>query len=214
MPPKVWIALWVTEFAASEARAFAMCAASGSDSGLRVGAPRRVVGQRARLLDVPEHVGEPVRDRLIGADRAPELLALLCVLDRHVERPLGDADELGRERDRRALTAAGDVAVERVAPVGADPVVGPRRVDQVHALELGLRGLDDASPRPRRQHEHGRALGRADDRRVLGGQRQPPRGLAGGNPGKPAGLLLVAARRSRSPAPAPALETNGVGASA
>jgi histidinol-phosphate aminotransferase len=41
-----------------------------------------------------------VRDRLVGADRAAELLALLRVLDRHLHRPLGDADELRRERDR------------------------------------------------------------------------------------------------------------------
>ena len=93
---------------------------------VRVGAPRRVVRQRAGLLDVPEHLGESVRDRLIGADRAPELLALLRVFDRHVERPLGDTDELGRDRDRRASKAGGDVAVQRVATIGADPVIGPR----------------------------------------------------------------------------------------
>ena len=33
IPPRVWIALWVTELAASEARALAIEAASGSDSG-------------------------------------------------------------------------------------------------------------------------------------------------------------------------------------
>ena len=33
MPPKVWIALWVTDAALSDARAFAIEAASGSDSG-------------------------------------------------------------------------------------------------------------------------------------------------------------------------------------
>ena len=38
--------------------------------GLRVGAPRGVISERARLLDVPEHLREPMRNRLVGADRA------------------------------------------------------------------------------------------------------------------------------------------------
>src|SRR5262245_57296380 len=48
----------------------------GQRFGLGVGAPCRVIGERARLLDVVEHLGAAVGDCLVGADRAAELLAL------------------------------------------------------------------------------------------------------------------------------------------
>ena len=106
MPPKVWIALWVTR--GRRVGGPRLCHRRGQRQRLRlgIGRPGGVVGERARLLDVPEHLGEPVRDRLVGADRALELLALLRVVDRHVQRSLRDADELGGERDAPMSTAA------------------------------------------------------------------------------------------------------------
>ena len=96
---------------------------------LGVGAPGRVVGERARLLDVVEHPGAAVRDGLVGADRAVELLALLGVVDRHLHRPLGDPGQLGGERDQRPVRGRLDVAGERIAADGRDPRVsrGSRR---------------------------------------------------------------------------------------
>jgi hypothetical protein len=47
-----------------------------------------VVGERPRRLDLRRHLGELVADRLEAADRPPERLALLRVVERHLEHPL------------------------------------------------------------------------------------------------------------------------------
>ena len=67
--------------------------------GLGVGGPGGVERRRAGVLGLQQHLRAAVGDRLVGADRAAELLAVLGVLDRHLERPLGDAGLLGGERD-------------------------------------------------------------------------------------------------------------------
>ena len=62
-----------------------------------------------------------MRDRLEGPDRPLELLAVARVLDRHLHRPLGDADALGRQRcgDHRvcALDARGVGPLQRLGYV-------------------------------------------------------------------------------------------------
>ena len=63
------------------------------------------VGVGTRALEV--RVRERVRDRLVGADDPPELLARAGVLDRELERPLADADRLEREDRQRAGTECG-----------------------------------------------------------------------------------------------------------
>ena len=69
-------------------------------------ARRRRPSRRSRraeraLLDLAEHLRAAVRDRLVGADRAAELLAVLRVLDGHLHARAGATpDELGGERDR------------------------------------------------------------------------------------------------------------------
>ena len=136
MPPKVWIASWVTEVGGVGGARLRHRGGERQRLGLGVGGPGGVVGERARLLDLPEHLGEPVRDRLVGADRAAELLALLRVLDRHVERALGDADELGGERDHgRRRPAAATSPGSGSPPSARDAEVGAGGVDQVEALE-------------------------------------------------------------------------------
>src|SRR3954468_8493105 len=94
----------------------------GEGKGLRLGAggPGRVVGERARLLDVVEHLRAAVGDRLIGADRSAELLALLRVLDGHVHGASRDAGELGGQRDAGAIRCGVDVAGDLLAAVGRD----------------------------------------------------------------------------------------------
>src|SRR5437764_12508001 len=49
-------------------------------------APRRPVGERTGELRLNERVRERMRDGLVDADRPPELLARLGVLDGEVER--------------------------------------------------------------------------------------------------------------------------------
>ena len=84
--------------------------------------PRRVVGDRLAVLHVHEHVGGPVLDALVRADRPAEGLADLGVLDRHVEHLLGAAAHLGAERDGGAIEHAA-----RAAPSPRPPRRGARR---------------------------------------------------------------------------------------
>src|SRR5580765_4163621 len=72
--------------------------------------PRGVVRRRLRALDLDEHVGAFVLDRLEAADRPAELLAHLRVLDRHLEDALRAAAHLGAETDLAAI----DDAVEEL----------------------------------------------------------------------------------------------------
>ena len=64
---------------------------------------RGVPDQRARRLDLGGHLGAQVLHRLERADRAAELLALLRVGDRHLERAIARAEQVGRERDARRV---------------------------------------------------------------------------------------------------------------
>ena len=76
--------------------------------GLGVGGPGGAVDGGARVLGLQQHLGAAVGDRLVGADRPAELLAVFGVLDRHLHRPLGDPGRLGGERDaERARRPAG-----------------------------------------------------------------------------------------------------------
>ena len=59
------------------------------------------------MLDVDEHVGEPVLDRLERADGPAELQPRLRVLDRQVEQMLRGADLLGRQQRRAHLERVG-----------------------------------------------------------------------------------------------------------
>ena len=71
--------------------------------GLGVGGPGGAVDGGAGVLGLQQHLRAAVRDRLVGADRAAELLAVFGVLDRHLHRPLGDPGRLGGERDAEAV---------------------------------------------------------------------------------------------------------------
>ena len=78
--------------------------------GVVVERPRRPVGDRARALGLEEHLRAGVRDGLVGADRAAELLALLGVLDRGLRHARGDADGLGGGHHRDRVPGAAEVA--------------------------------------------------------------------------------------------------------
>ena len=74
---------------------------------LGVGRPGGAVDGRARVLGLEQHLRAAVGDRLVGADRAAELLAVFGVLDRHLHRPLGDPGRLGGEGDAEPARSTG-----------------------------------------------------------------------------------------------------------
>ena len=154
-----------------------------------------------------------MRDGLVGADRATELLALLRVGDRHLQRSRRHPDQLGGEDDHRRLHRLLDVPGERIAAGRAGAVVGAGGVDQVEALELGVIGLDELRPVAFVQDQDRRAGGRADDWLVVGGEGGGARSAPEAIPG------THLARCSSLPAPsikmpAERLEIQGEGASA
>ena len=162
--------------------------------GIGVGGPCRGVGERAGLLDLPQHVGEAMRDGLVGADRAAELLALLGVLDRHVERALGDAHALRRERDLADAARARDVARHRIAALGLDAEVGAGGVDEVELLERRVGGLDELRAVAVGEDQDRGAACRAEDRVGVAGHLGRAALLARGDAREPLLLLLVRAR--------------------
>jgi hypothetical protein len=113
------------------------------------------------VLDLQQHLGALVADRLERADRLAELLAHLRVADRHVEAPARGTQHLGGRADR---TAPQETAQQRSGLAGRAEhgVAGDRHlieleVDppgrQVHALdrrELDSRrgGIDEEEGRP------------------------------------------------------------------
>ena len=82
---------------------------------LGVGGPGGAVDGGARVLGLEQHLRAAVGDRLVGADRAAELLAVFGVLDRHLHRPLGDPGRLGGEGDAEAVEDGGSTRPPRRA---------------------------------------------------------------------------------------------------
>ena len=103
-------------------------------------APGRRVDHLARRLDLRRHLGELVADDLEVADRAAERVALLGVLERLLEAPLGAGDAARRADQPLALELPHDV-VEALALLAQDRVGRhahvlerqQRRVGGVHA---------------------------------------------------------------------------------
>src|SRR2546426_7727263 len=94
--------------------------------GLRVERPRGIVDGRVRVLDLQEHLGALVTDRLEGADRLPELLAHFRIADGHVEAPAGGAEHFCPPAPR---PAAQEASQQRSRPVrlARDCRARPRR---------------------------------------------------------------------------------------
>ncbi len=82
---------------------------------------QRPVGESAHGLDQHIHVGQHRLHHLEGADRLAELLAGLGVVERQIQRPLGDAQAERRDHGPLKIKPAhhdGDAAV-----LGADPIL-------------------------------------------------------------------------------------------
>ena len=107
-----------------------------------------------------------MRHRLVGADRPAELLAVLGVLDRHLERPLRDADQLGGER--RVGTRVGQVeravAAERCV---LGPTFTPSSLTAYCLRVPSIVGVGTIeTPSASRSHDEPPPAGRADDQEV------------------------------------------------
>jgi hypothetical protein len=132
--------------------------------GRRIEGVRRIPEERARGLDLGRHLGAQMLDRLEGRDRAAELHALLRVGDRHRERAIAAAEEIGGERDAAgvehplhgvARTAA------RADPLGRAHVLEDELADAPRAVE-GRERLHAQALRVAR-HERQRARVRRDE---------------------------------------------------
>ena len=165
MPPCAWIALAVTSRPASEAAGLGHRGRLGQPLGVGVGGPRGERGRRARLLGFEQHLRAAVRDGLVGAHGHAELLAVLDVVDGHLERPVADADELGADRHERAVRAP----AQAPSPSGSPASPGAHARGRARRVDRRRRGVTSASSALDQaaaavvfdQHEHVR-LGAAD----------------------------------------------------
>ena len=76
---------------------------------------RGAVDDRAGELEGEQRVGEVVLDRLEAADRHPELLALLHVVDGCLQQAIGEPDELRRRAERAVVERHGQRGLRLVA---------------------------------------------------------------------------------------------------
>ena len=122
MPPWIWMFSAAAWKYASEQYALASAATDGQLVVVLGRGPAGVVRGRLGRLDLEQHVGALVLDRLERADRPAELHADLGVLDRHLEHLLRAADLLGGQRDRGQVEGAvqrrGAVAGRADQPAG------------------------------------------------------------------------------------------------
>ena len=120
--------------------------------GLVVERPRRPQHGAARALDLEQHLRAGVRDRLVGADRALELRAVLGVGDRHLHRALAEADRLGRGHDRDRVPGAGEPSrsPESSSPAGPSSRTVHRRrvVSSVSAGSISTSAASTTKCRP------------------------------------------------------------------
>ena len=148
------------------------------DCGVRLvvrDAPRRPPGERARELELEVRVRERVRDRLVGADDPPELLARPRVLDRELERPLADADRLEREDRERAGAERGKHLGRAERPAGlAAGDDAERARDVVRREHLALEPLELPDRVAADDRDVGRRVEVGDERR----ERERPARLA------------------------------------
>ena len=91
-------------------------------------------------------------DRLVGADRAAELLAVFRVFHRHLQGPLRDTGRLGRKRH---------AATQEDRPVGG--ILGRDGVAGRHPHLVEANGVEPAGQIDRRFRGHGHTVGGALD---------------------------------------------------
>ncbi len=156
--------------------------------------PRRVEDHRARSLDLEQHLRAGVRDGLVGADRAAELLALLRVGDGHLQRALCDADRFGAQRHGDDVGGAGAVARQRVeGAVGRDAPQPPRRVERLDGRRGRALGQRPAVAVAHHDHVGAVGVGHRGPAVAVAQRGHRAARLARGQARQPARALLVAA---------------------
>ena len=182
MPPCSWIAARGRRAARVRRPRLGDRRRAGQLRRVGVGRPRREVRRRAAALGVEQHLRRLVLHGLERADRHAELLALLDVLDGHVERALRDADELGADTATSARSsAAADVARRARSPPARHAAVAAGRVDRVDRLDRAA--LDErrgARRRRRRARRRRRPRRRARARRAVAQRAERAARLAAG----------------------------------
>ncbi len=168
-------------------------------------APGREERERAAELELHQCRGERVRDRLVGADRLAELVALLREVDRELERPRPDAarlegegregacpklrEQLGAREPSAGRTARHDAErpghVVRLQHLALGPVELPDRVaadicDSRGGVEVGDERA--ARERPARLAAGHLGLQVARERGQHDGDRRPERRVRQGAP--------------------------------
>src|SRR5213083_2500631 len=140
-------------------------------------APGRPERERAGELELCVRIREPVRDRLVGANRSPELLSRRDVLDRELEGARRDPAGLERECRERARTDLREDSRRCEQSAGLASAHDAERTRAVRGREhLALGSLELVDPVS------------ADDRDAVGGvevrdergERERPARLPGG----------------------------------
>ena len=131
MPPCICTPSLAACTNASEQRALASADSSGTSSGAVVDRARRREHGRARQLELDEEPRRAVLERLERADRHAELLALLQVVERELERAARRAEHLGRRarswRGRARARAAARPRASGPSSVGCSTRTESRR---------------------------------------------------------------------------------------
>ena len=136
-------------------------------AGQRVGGP---VGGRPGELQLHPGVGQVVLDRLEAADGLAELLALLGVVGRQGDHPVGQAQQLGGRGQRRPGRPGRPAGAAAWSPRGDGGVGGGRPVDRAQVPGAVDRRGGGHSAR----HRPGRRGARQPAPGVLPGQQEEP----------------------------------------
>ncbi len=137
----------------------------------RVVGGEHAIDERAIELDIDEAVDRAVLQHLEAADRLAELLAQLDVVERHIERGGGEADELDRRAEHQELLQL-QCQPARLRP-GRDHVLG-RNVDLREGKPARRRSVDIAFGRDRHVCCAGRRPARAALRNRSQRETRPP----------------------------------------
>ena len=94
-----------------------------------------------------------MRDRLICADRPAELLAFLCMSNRHLQRVLRDARELCSKQHLGGIASPCEVAAQRLSGYPWQPMQLTCDVKRIQRLQMRRNVVDDYHVLRSREHE-------------------------------------------------------------
>ncbi len=127
---------------------------AGARVGLVLQRHRREVGHRPRQLELAEHLGHAVLQRLERTDRHPELLALFGVVDRRFEHDAHQAETLGAQRGDRVVEPALEQREARARRVEPRRRVDPDAVEADVGDVVAVFGAERRAVHVRRIRRH------------------------------------------------------------